>query len=389
MHDIKKRNLLRKINYTSFWRSYINEFDFSNVPDVDVLEIDNVTEAVLILQQIYYAVNWGNGIDDPNDEAEINRFGDEADEDMLAPPDPSLSPPPAPPTKIIDMLNKLLVHHDAATIVFALVKDANKNVSLKRSEFVKEANRADTLEEEIKRINATVLTRHKKEVVGTMTTLLKTADVELDELRVHLDEAKRRAARLESELDDIKSRIVADVVTFIRNILDSKDLDPPAKAVIKNIIMRNKLKNILKLGILHKVLRLRQVMIFFRGLRYSILNIVDPSCFVLRKPDPPCEVTDTQGLPDSQGGLGEEVGSDQTPNKWVGELNQLNQLITGPPLFKRLKTAAGPAGSGGPAGSAGGTKRKRSTRSYSRKRHVFRRNKRTKKHRYYTKRRKI
>ena len=392
MHAIQKRNLLRKINYTSFWRRYINEFDFSNVPDVDVVEIDNVTEAVLILQQIYYAVNGGNGIDDPHDEAEINRFVDEADEDMLAPPDPdpSLSPPPpppAPPTKIIiEMLKTLLVHRDAANIVIALVKDANENVSVKRSEFVKEADRADSLEEEIKGLNATVLTRHKKEVVGNMTTFLDKADKELDELRGHLDEAKKNAARLESELDDIKSRIVADVVTFIGDILHSKDLDHPAKAVIKNIIMRNKLKNILKMGILHKVLRLRQVMIFFRGLRYNILNIVDPSCFVLRKPDPPCDVPDTQGLPDSQGGLGEEVGSDHTQVKWVDELNMLTEP-TSP--FKRLKPVGGPAGPAGPAGSAGGTKRKRSTRSYSRKRHVFRRNKRTKKHRYYTKRRKI
>ena len=142
--------------------------------------------------------------------------------------------------------------------------------------------------------------------------------------------------------------------------------------------MRNKLKNILKMGILHKVLRLRQVMIFFRGLGYNILNIVDPSCFVLRKPDPPCDVPDTQGLPDSQGGLAE--GAPETkPVDLHNTLGQLMELKENP--SKRLKNTA--------ADQDGGTKRKRSTRSYSRKRHVFRRKKRTKKHRYYTKRRKI
>ena len=58
-----------------------------------------------------------------------------------------------------------------------------------------------------------------------------------------------------------------------------------------------------KTGILHKVLTLRQVIIFFRGLGYKI-EIVDPSCFVLRNKDPPREqVTDTQELVDSQDGL--------------------------------------------------------------------------------------
>lgn len=383
MSAIKKRNLLRKINYTSFWRPYIDGFDFSNVPDEDVIEIGNVTEAVLILQQIRYAFISEYAMDDPNDESEINRFDEEAGEDMLAPPvpDPSLSSPPPsplPPREIKEMFDKLLGYRDAATTVFDSVKHANEDVTSKRAIFVEEANRADSLEEEIKRIQNSLLTRHKSGVVASMTTFLDKADTELDELRGHLDKAKKNAARLESELDDIKSRIVADVVAFIGDILHSKDLDHPAKTVIKNIIMRNKLKNILKMGILHKVLRLRQVMIFFRGLGYNILNIVDPSCFVLRKPDPPCDVPDTQGLPDSQGGLAE--GAPETkPVDWHNTLRELTNPEENP--SKRLKNTE--------AGPGGGTKRKRSTRSYSRKRHVFRRKKRTKKHRYYTKRRKI
>jgi len=376
MPAIKKRNLLRKINYTSFWRDYINGFDFSHVPDEDVLELANVTDAVIILKQIYYAFH-SNARDNPRDEEEIDSFVEEAGQDMTSLPepdsDPSLSPPPPPPppSEITTMIQKLLEHHLTVMNVLELVKDANNAVESKRAEFIKEADRADKLEEEIKQLKFERLTRRQKAVVANMESHLDTADGEIDGLRYQLDDLKKNAAKLESELNEIKSKIVVEVEHFIGRILESVT-DPNIKAVIKNIIMRNKLKNILKIGILHKVLRLSQVIIFFRGLGYNIVNIVDPSCFVVKDRPKLDEHVDTQQLVDSQGEL--DAGHEHTPTDWLNELDELNKT-------KRSKPED-PEGSG----QDGGTRRKK--RTYSRKRYVFRRKKRSKKHRYYTKRRK-
>ena len=363
MAAIKKRNLLRKINYTSFWKIYIDGFDFSNIPDIDVLELGNITEAVIILQQFYYAVNSDYGIYDPNDEAEIDEFDDEEGEavgEAVGEAAGQATLPLSKETK--DMLKSIFVHSGDATRVITLVKDANKEVESKRAIFLKAAAAANLLEERITRLKGDTLTRSKGTTVGHMTETLRVADEELGHLRIQHTTARRDAAARESELDEIKGRIVADITTLIRGILDSKEIDPVVKAAIKNIIMRNKLKNILKMGILYKVLTLQQVIIFFRGLENNILNIVDPSCFVLRKKDPPHEVPETQGLPDSQGMLDEVK---HNPLDWTEKLARLTKGKRGP--TDDVERASKHAYI-----HRGGTKRKKSMRSYSRKRRTRR-----------------
>ncbi len=119
------------------------------------------------------------------------------------------------------------------------------------------------------------------------------------------------------------------------------------------------------MGILYKVLTLQQVIIFFRGLGNNILNIVDPSCFVLRKKDSLLEVPVTPQLPDSQQGTQGEV---HAHNPWDEKLAELAAVDAA--AAKRRNTGGG-----------GGTKRKKSMRSYSRKRRTRR------KHRTHRKRR--
>ena len=51
--------------------------------------------------------------------------------------------------------------------------------------------------------------------------------------------------------------------------------------------MSNKLKNILKTGILYKRLSLRQLVTFFHGMRYEILDLIDPSCFKIEIEETP------------------------------------------------------------------------------------------------------
>ena len=386
MPAIKKRNLLRKINYTSFWRNFINGFDFSNIPDIDVLELGNITEAVIILKQIYYALN-SDGIDDPSDEAEIDEFDDEEDEvegqavGEAAEAAEAAGEAKLPLTKeIIDMLKNIFVRSSDAKSVITLVKDAKEEVESRRSVFLEAANHADKLEEQITQLQESIVTRSKTELVSNMTAKLTTADEELDELRRVLYEAKKSAAKLESDLDEIKGRIVANITEFIRGILDSKQVDPAVKAAIKNIIMRNKLKNILKMGILYKVLTLQQVIIFFRGLEYYILNIVDPSCFKLRKKDPPYEPPDTQELPDSQGGLDNVKRRTHHQLDWTDELAMLADS------FVDVEGRRDPDPRAQPnkrrvIATGGGTKRKKSMRSYSRKRRTRKKRRATRRYR--------
>ena len=367
MSAIKKRNLLRKINYTSFWKPYIDNFDFSTVLDEDVMELGNVTEAVIILKQIYYAFNSEYAMDDPVDEEEIDEFIEEVGEDMLPQPPKEIKEMlPQPLKEIKEMLAGLLAHSGFVTNVVELVKHAKETVTSKRAIFLEAANRADLLEEQIKQLEADTVTRSKAIIADDMTTKLRNLDTELDVLRIQLTTAKSDAATVESELDEIKGVIIDNITEIIRNIL-SPTLDNPAlKAVIKNIIMRNKLKNILKTGILHKVLTLRQVIIFFSGLENNILNIVDPSCFVLREKDPPHEATDTQEMSGSQDGLVEVERYPQLD--WSEELARL----AGSFVEDRRGADSTMVSKRHNHGKCGGTKRKRSMRSYSRKRRTRR-----------------
>lgn len=150
------------------------------------------------------------------------------------------------------------------TNVVELVESAKKRVKSTRAIFLKDADRADLLEEQIKQLQADTVTRSKSINLRDMITKLHNLDTELDVLRIQLTTEKSDVATLEAELDGIKDNIIVNITVIIRNILSSKK-HPKLNAMIKNIIMRNKLKNILKTGILHKVLTLRQVIIFFEG----------------------------------------------------------------------------------------------------------------------------
>ena len=369
MRAIKKRNLLRKINYTSFWKPYIDNFDFSTVPDEDVMELSNVTEAVIILKQIYYAFNSNYAMDDPDDEEEINDFIEEQDEDNLSQPHKEvIKMLPPPPEEIIKMLADLLAHSDLVTNVVELVESAKKRVKSTRAIFLKDADRADLLEEQIKQLQADTVTRSKSINLRDMITKLHNLDTELDVLRIQLTTEKSDVATLEAELDGIKDNIIVNITVIIRNILSSKK-HPKLNAMIKNIIMRNKLKNILKTGILHKVLTLRQVIIFFRGLGFNV-DIVDPSCFVLRNKDPPLEETDTQELSGSQDGLDKD--KHDPASRWSDEFKILaNSFKQKNPKRNRYHGNNEP-GVTRKRRSKGGTKRNKSIRSYSRKLRVRR-----------------
>jgi hypothetical protein len=339
---IKRRNLLRKINYTSYWKKWIEAFDFSGVPDDDVLKIGSIEEAVFIVKQIYYAFRSKNATDDPAEldgvdeyEEEYTKTGEEVEEPVAECKLPALSLSLS--QTIINQLNtRILPQADKATSLNILIKRANEDVQTQRDTFFRAAEAADELEKQINERTRQRQLRSDTPQIAVLTEELALADKELEGLRGELTKAMNHAAELNSELDKSKGIIGAGVTEFIRHLI-SQPVPEEVKAAIKNIIMRNKLKNILKFGIFHKRLSLSQVILFFRSLGYNIINIVDPSCFVLKAPRPLKTDIDSQILSGSQEDI---VEPKSPPLDWCEELTMLVGLLEGDVPMPSASTAS-------------------------------------------------
>ena len=340
---IKRRNLLRKINYTSYWKKWIEAFDFSGVPDDDVLEIGSIEEAVFIVKQIYYAFRSKNATDDPDEldgvaEIEEDTYvneGERVEEPVAKCKLPALSLSLSQ-TIINQLKTRILPQADKATSLNILIKRANEDVQTQRDTFFRAAEAADELEKQINERTRQRQLRSDTPQIAVLNDELARADKELEGLRGELTKAMNHAAELNSELDKSKGILGAGVTEFIRHLI-SQPVPEEVKAAIKNIIMRNKLKNILKFGIFHKRLSLSQVILFFRSLGYNIINIVDPSCFVPKAPRPLETDIDSQILSDSQKDI---VEPKSPPLDWCEELTMLVDLLEGDVPMPSASTAS-------------------------------------------------
>ena len=347
---IKRRNLLRKINYTSYWKKWIEAFDFKDVPVKDVLEIGSIEEAVFIVKQIYYAFRSENAMDDPADpdgvaEIEEDKYVNEGEEVEKPVAECTLQPRQLSPATKVQLKPILTLAEDVR--LNNLIKAANENIQSHLLNLSRAVAYANKLEAMIKEEEETKLLRSEKS---------EEANEVLATLRGGLISQNTTVAKLESELDVLQFRIVANVIEFIRDLISQPNM--AVKNAIKNIIMRNKLKNILKFGIFHKRLSLSQIILFFRSLGYKIINIVDPTCFVLREHRPLETDIDSQKLSDSQGGMAEPT---HPPPNWAEQLNWLADPVEGDDKQSAKRRAT--------ESRKGGTKRKR---SYSRKRRTRR-----------------
>ena len=206
------------------------------------------------------------------------------------------------------------------------MQQAEQHVQAARTEFSEKADFADHLEEmitelkeeiqrdedKIEQMKANITDKtqqieHKTAQLDRLKAELEVMILDLEDAdKVYIDKQtilqteKARHASLIEELDRVKYDLHEQIKQFIASILmtDNEEL----KSIIKNLIMMNKLKNILKTGILYKKLSLLQIVTFFSGVRYEILDIVDPSCFKVQieKTSVVEEVThtDTQDIPD-------------------------------------------------------------------------------------------
>lgn len=347
--EIIKRNLLTKHNYLTFWRRHIDQYDFSDIPDKDVITITDVTMAVVIFKQICvemgitnYEITHGEDIMGDHqvevmpDETIIKGAEAEAQAAVAQTREHPLT------QEIKDVLKRLAETNAIQTA--KLLDEANAKVMEARAVFTRIANLGNDLEEKMNQLienaaNGKTTSREKE--INDLETQLYEADEELKVKRLDLYLEKQAYADLESKINPIKSEIVTIVTRFIHSILqriDHNEEHDTIKAIVKNIVMRNKIKNILKTGILHKKLSLRQIIMFFRSLNYDMLDIFDTSCFSIESKRDEYVATDmhvdTQEIPEDEPGL-PDISASHEPLKWDHELYS---LLTSPVSKSKIRS---------------------------------------------------
>ena len=329
--EIQNRNLLTKHNYLLFWKGHIESLDFSDFPDEDVLDIGDIFSAIHIFKQLAYV--FGTSITEAEAEAEAEADAEERVINELPNDDGSPTMPSAQShsSSHIAKFKELVISLKSLEIEekSKLVQEAEQRVQSARKEFSEKADFADNLEEiitEMKKeiqIDADKIEEMKANItdktaqIEHKTAQLETLNAELEVMKLELEDAdnayikkltilqreKERHASLIEELDRVKNQLHEQIKQFIAFILTTNNEE--LKSIIKNIIMSNKLKNILKTGILYKRLSLRQLVTFFHGMRYDILDLIDPSCFKIEIEETPVvkQIThvDTQIIPEYDG----------------------------------------------------------------------------------------
>ena len=280
--DIMNGNILTKHNYDNFWKKHLTERDFTGVPDEFVSDMgDDAYVSVAIFKKFC------------------------ADIGMTKSKKVRVNYP--------EHIKKI---HDAVKVAVGVIKtttdlviETQERVSDVRAEIVRTADVADAVEG---KYNELAERRRTRLLVSNIEPELKAkidaADAIWEEARRVLVSAKAADAEANEAAQQAKNAaaetINAAIKQCIDNIISSSDSPAELKKLLKNIIMSNKLRNILKLGILNKRISLNQIILFFRGLEYKILCIGDPACSRPVKLKNPLEAVtvrqvDTQELGDS------------------------------------------------------------------------------------------
>jgi hypothetical protein len=351
--EIMKRNILTLLNYNTFWSGHLDTRDFSGVPDTSVSDIgDDLETSIAIFKEFCEST----GIAKPV-------------------PNQSVVIPPHIIAPCIEILQ------GAVTLAADAIRDAIRQlpeyaniVSDARAEFKRTADLANKAEDQYNALSKSINTRNKSQFVEpALLAAYNTAEANWQQARIALDQAKANDTRANENAQQVENQvsqvIIAAIKTCIDNIIifSKEHIDIDIRRILKNIIMSNKLKNILKTAIFNKKISSNQIILFFSGLGYKELGIADPACFVAKPLKDPSAVDntmqlDTQQLYDS---------SFVPPPLFEDILNFIESLnikkssvasVASVATFASVNTSLG-----------GGTKRKRRMRIYSRKRHVRRR----------------
>jgi hypothetical protein len=358
---IIKRNLLTPENYTELKR-YLNRKDFSGVPDSHVSDIGDDPEAsVAIFKKfckytgiVYSARKRKVVLKRPVIEAHIETLRSDV---MVA------------ANTIKDAIRQL---HESANIVSDV-----------KAEFKRTADLADKAEENYNALLSRINTRFDSAVSEpALRDEYDNAEAIWQKARNKLVQAKANDEAVNENTQQVEKHASEVIIDAIKKCIDdiirsSKD-HAELKRILKNIIMSNKLRNILKTAIVNKKISLKQIILFFSGLEYQELGIADPACFVAKPLPTPLDADkimhfDTQQLDDS---------SFTPPPLFEDILDFIDTELFRPmPSPKRRCTSrarrSSPARHATPTPTTslggGGSKRKHRMRRYSRKRHTRRR----------------
>ena len=327
---IQTINILTEHNYKTFWKSHLKQRDYSSVPNIFVSNIEDcdVYACLDIFKNFCDAIDAIDGID-------------------------------------IQSLYAAVFHAKTA------IKDANdrlqqisRTVDEARAIFKNTGDVADDAEEKHnKQLNEriAIATRSVSKIETKLNAEFVAAEEKWQKASYKLAVAKGKHTQAIDAAQQVETEasqaIIAAIKAFMDDVISSSSSSdkPELNALVKNIIMSNRLKNIVKSGIKNKRLTTNQIIVFFGGLGYKILDLCDPSCCKRAPQTNPWELdvvpqTDTQEL-------GVEPSSYQKPH-WSEELLSFMEKTSS---TKSKRQRASPGG-------RGGTTRKKSMRSYSRKR---------------------
>ena len=370
--EIIKKNLLTRENYTN-WKHYLDARDFSRVPDSHVSDIgDDLQASVAIFKK--FCKNTGIVYSVRRRKVVVKHM------------DPIIA------THIETLRGNVTLAADTIIDAIRLLHESTSKVSDARAEFKRAAVFFDKAEEKYNALssrakNTATTTRLFTQFSQPATSReYKSAEDELTEANAALEEAKRIDTLASENAQQVENRVSEDIIAAIKECIDdiisssSSEQHTELKKILKNIIMSNKLKNILKTAIFYKKISLKQIILFFSGLEYQELGIADPACFVAKPQQNPLDADkimqfDTQELDDS---------SFTPPPLFQDILDFIKKKIY-PPIAspKRMRSSAASRSSSSNKRRrssvasvdnhwSGGTKRKRRTRIYSRKRHTRR-----------------
>ena len=341
--EIIKRNLLTLSNYETFWKPHLDNRDFSGIPDSHVSDIgDDIEASIAIFKKFCKAT----GIVKPV----VDR------------------------RKVVPKHHVVISEHietlrGAVTLAADTIKNAigqlqhsANEVSDARAKFKHAVVLFDKAKETYNALSERINTRNVSHVVEpALLAEYKTAETIWGHAQIDLQLAKKIDALASETAQQVENSASEFIIAAIKKCIDdiifsSKEhIAIDIRIILKNIIMSNKLKNILKTAIFNKKISLNQIILFFSGLGYQELGIADPACFVAKPLKDPSAVDNTmqfntQELYDS---------SFVPPPLFEDILNFIDSL--------NIKNSSGAIEH---MGHGGGTKRKRRMRIYSRKRRM-------------------
>ena len=371
--EIIKKNLLTRENYTN-WKRYLDARDFSGVPDYHVSDIgDDLQASIAIFKK--FCKNTGIVYSVRRRKVVVKHM-----DSIIAEHIETLRGNVTQATETIT--NAIRELHKSAS-----------NASDARAEFKRAAVFFDKAKEKYNALSSRINTRFESAVVQpALLAEYNASETIWRKAERALDEAKAKDTLASENAQQVENRVSEDIIAAIKECIDriisSSKEHTELKKILKNIIMSNKLKNILKTAIFYKKISLKQIILFFSGLEYQELGIADPACFVAKPVENPSGVDkimqfNTQELDDS---------SFTPPPLFQDILDFIKKKIY-PPIAspKRMRSSVASVASPSRSSSnkrmrssvasvdnpwsawSGGTKRKRRTRIYSRKRRTRRR----------------